>query len=218
MSSSYGSLWPGVPASANVVKSQNVYNTATTPLTVIGSGGGGGGPVPENLVVSTLSAFALSNISSINNAPYNGGGGSYPANALFSSITMADYTSGGGDAGIINMTNEDNTGYGSKIIFQHDSGAVNSTWLGYESSTSSLRIVSYLADNVANGNLYVERLQGVSSLNAYPIPSYPMAINASTLSLNVQTTDFTNNALVNVSTINGTNWSALVSTVAGLPR
>jgi len=45
-----------------------------------------------------------------------------------------------------------------------------------------------------------------------------MAINASTLSLNVQTTDFTNNALVNVSSINGTNWAALVSTVAGLPR
>jgi hypothetical protein len=39
MSSSYGSLWPGVPASANIVKSQDVYATATTPLTVIGSGG-----------------------------------------------------------------------------------------------------------------------------------------------------------------------------------
>ena len=151
MSSSYGSLWPGVPASANVVKSQNVYNTATTPLTVIGSGGGG----------------------------------SYPANAVFNSIEFVD---------------------------------ANTSTLVLQPYEDSLKLTSRRYHSPANGKFYVENIVGISSLDAYRIPSYPMAINASTLSLNVQTTDFTNNALVNVSTINGTNWSALVSTVAGLPR
>ena len=66
------------------VESQDVYLNAGTTISAVG--GGGGGPVPENLVVSTLSAFALSNISSINNVPYTGGG-TVSANLVVSTLT-----------------------------------------------------------------------------------------------------------------------------------
>ena len=46
MSSSWGSLWPGLPASANVIQSNDVYVSDTTPLTVIG----GGSQQPSTLV------------------------------------------------------------------------------------------------------------------------------------------------------------------------
>jgi len=67
------------------VNSQDVFVNLNTPLTVI-SGGGGGGPVPSNLEVSTLSAFGLLNISSINGVPYVGAG-NIPANLTVSSIS-----------------------------------------------------------------------------------------------------------------------------------
>jgi len=69
--------------SAGTVESNNVYLNATTPISVIGSGGG---PVSANLQVSTLSAFGLTNISSINGAAYTGAG-SVPANLTVSSIS-----------------------------------------------------------------------------------------------------------------------------------
>ena len=69
---------------SGTIQSNNVYLNATTPLTVIS--GGGGGSVPADLTVSTLSAFGLLNISSINGAPYVGAG-SIPANLVVSSIS-----------------------------------------------------------------------------------------------------------------------------------
>lgn len=69
--------------SAGTVESNNVYLNATTPISVVGSGGG---TVPTNLQVSTLSAPALLNISSINGAAYTGAG-SVPANLTVSSIS-----------------------------------------------------------------------------------------------------------------------------------
>jgi hypothetical protein len=68
---------------SGTVESNNVYLNSTTPISVIGSGGG---PVPANLQVSTLSAFGLTNISSINGAAYTGAG-SVPANLTVSSIS-----------------------------------------------------------------------------------------------------------------------------------
>jgi hypothetical protein len=70
------------------VASQDVYLNLNTPVSVIGSGGGGS--VPANLVVSTLSAFGLTNISSINGTAYTGSAG-VPANLVVSTIS----TSGG---------------------------------------------------------------------------------------------------------------------------
>lgn len=69
---------------SGTIQSNNVYLNGTTPLTVIS--GGGGGSVPADLTVSTLSAFGLLNISSINGAPYVGAG-SIPANLTVSSIS-----------------------------------------------------------------------------------------------------------------------------------
>ena len=69
---------------SGTIQSNNVYLNETTPISVIGSGGGG--PVPANLQVSTLSAFGLTNISSINGAAYTGAG-SVPANLTVSSIS-----------------------------------------------------------------------------------------------------------------------------------
>jgi hypothetical protein len=70
---------------AGIVNSQDVFAAPNAPISVVG-GGGGGGPVPANLEVSTLSAFGLLNISSINGAPYVGAG-SIPANLTVSSIS-----------------------------------------------------------------------------------------------------------------------------------
>ena len=73
--------------------SQDLYAAAGTPLSVVGSGGGGGG-VPANPQVSTLSAFGITNLSSINGAPYvPGGGGSVPANLIVSTLTAASLVS-----------------------------------------------------------------------------------------------------------------------------
>lgn len=70
------------------VASQDVYLNLNTPVSVVGSGGGGS--VPANLAVSTLSAFGLTNISSINGVAYTGSAG-VPANLVVSTIS----TSGG---------------------------------------------------------------------------------------------------------------------------
>jgi len=87
---------------SGTVQSNNVFLNATNTISAVGSGGAS----TPNLDVSTLSAFALLNISSINGAPYVGAGG-VPANLTVSSIsTLAlnnissingvSYTGGGG--------------------------------------------------------------------------------------------------------------------------
>lgn len=68
---------------SGTVQSNNVYLNATNTISVVGAGGGA---VSPNLEVSTLSAFALTNISSINGAVYTGAG-SVPANLTLSSLS-----------------------------------------------------------------------------------------------------------------------------------
>jgi hypothetical protein len=84
---------------AGVVQSQDTYVAPGVPLSVIG----GGGSIPENLMVSTLSALSISNISSINGVPY---GGAALANANFSSISSFAIA-----ASSINATNIDDIPY-----------------------------------------------------------------------------------------------------------
>jgi hypothetical protein len=67
---------------SGTVQSNNVFLNATNTISAVGSGGAS----TPNLDVSTLSAFALLNISSINGAPYVGAGG-VPANLTVSSIS-----------------------------------------------------------------------------------------------------------------------------------
>lgn len=61
--------------------SQDLYAASGVPLTVVGGGGGGG----SNLVVSTISALGITNLSSINGQPYEPG--TLPANAAFQSVS-----------------------------------------------------------------------------------------------------------------------------------
>jgi len=75
------------------VASQDVYLNLNTPVSVVGSGGGGS--VPANLAVSTLSAFGLTNISSINGVAYTGSAG-VPANLVVSTISTASSAAFGG--------------------------------------------------------------------------------------------------------------------------
>lgn len=67
---------------SGTVQSNNVFLNATNTISAVGSGGAS----TPNLDVSTLSAFALLNISSINGVPYVGAGG-VPANLTVSSIS-----------------------------------------------------------------------------------------------------------------------------------
>ena len=55
---------------SGVVQSQDTYVTQGILLTGIGAGGGGGSNVPANIVVSTISAIGISNVSSINGNAY----------------------------------------------------------------------------------------------------------------------------------------------------
>ena len=88
------------------VASQDVYLNLNTPVSVVGSGGGGS--VPANLVVSTLSAFGLTNISSINGAAYTGAGG-VPANLVISTISTAGGASFAGQVYMPNRVNLNST-------------------------------------------------------------------------------------------------------------
>ena len=67
---------------SGVVQSQDTYVARNVPLTVIGAGGGGSN-IPANPQVSTLSVFGLSNLSSVNGAPYV----APSANPAFSTIS-----------------------------------------------------------------------------------------------------------------------------------
>jgi hypothetical protein len=67
---------------SGVVQSQDTYAARNVPLTVIGAGGGGSN-IPANLQVSTLSVLGLSNLSSVNGAPYV----APSANPAFSTIS-----------------------------------------------------------------------------------------------------------------------------------
>jgi hypothetical protein len=71
-------------SNAGVVNSQDVFAAPGVPISVVAAGGGGA--LPANPQVSTLSALGLSNISSINGAPYVGAGG-VPANLVLSSLS-----------------------------------------------------------------------------------------------------------------------------------
>ena len=55
---------------SGVVQSQDTFVAPGVALTVIGAGGGGGSNVPANIVVSTISAIGISNVSSINGNAY----------------------------------------------------------------------------------------------------------------------------------------------------
>jgi hypothetical protein len=67
---------------SGVVQSQDTYVARNVPLTVIGAGGGGSN-IPANLQVSTVSVLGLSNLSSVNGAPYV----APSANPAFSTIS-----------------------------------------------------------------------------------------------------------------------------------
>ena len=55
---------------SGVVNSQDTYAAPGVALTVVGTGGGAGSNVPANIVVSTISALGVLNVSSINGNAY----------------------------------------------------------------------------------------------------------------------------------------------------
>lgn len=163
------------------IASQDVYLNLMTPTSVIGSGGGGA--VPSNLVVSTLSAFGLSNISSINGVAYTGSG-AVPANLVVSSITNAGTMSTTGAATFGNVINVAPT-FGVNLGFCGITGGV---------SGSTMSISAPLAD---------------SKLNLV-CQSTIMSASAS------QPCQVSINGNLGVSSINGTSWTYITSTLAGL--
>ena len=161
------------------VASQDVYLNLNTPVSVVGSGGGGS--VPANLVVSTLSAFGLTNISSINGAAYTGAGG-VPANLVISTISTAGGASFAGQVYMPNRVNLNST-------FMQSGGATFQD-LNIDAPFGNLRSVAIstglnLAIDVPYGNL---RLMGTSTTMTGP--------GTSTCAVNMD-------GNLNVSSING---------------
>lgn len=150
------------------IQSQDVFLNATNTVSVVASGGGGS--VPENLVVSTLSALALTNISSVNGTPYGGGGGPVPANLVVSTLTAANGISTlgglsiGGDARLV-ADYKINWGFSSFIT------ALNATNLRLSSEFGSIQLYSpsTIMSNTngptqvaINGNLNVSSINGAN--------------------------------------------------------
>jgi hypothetical protein len=172
-----------------------VYANVVDPLTVIGSGGGGGA-VPANLVVSTL--------------------------------TVAGASVGGGTAGIIVNTNPNSSSSSLPILFNSagqdnvNSGqlAIGKTyWPGVTGETVrgfavyAFSTASGSFQPVCCGDLYVNNSDGGGDGTG----RITYVDNLSTLLLTAAgaTGNVTISSAV-VSSINGTNWPALVSTVIGL--
>jgi hypothetical protein len=188
--SSYGAKWPPYPAGPLYVDSQDVYANPEAPLTVIGSGGGGG-VVPADLNVSTLKVAG-----------------------------------NGQQLGITMLTNPSLSGQSVQILFNNagqddvDSGQLAMSkdyWPGVNGST--IRGLGVFANStifgsyqpVCCGDLYVNNSDGGgdgTGLLTYVDAVSSLSLTAAGGGVSISS--------INTSTINGTNWSALVSTVIGL--
>jgi len=196
MSSSYGAKWPPYPAGPLYVDSQDVYANPETPLTVIGSGGAGPTPTDPNLVVSTL--------------------------------TVGGASVGGGTAGIIVDTNPNSSSSSLPILFNSagqdnvNSGqlAIGKTyWPGVTGETVrglavyAFSTVSGSFQPVCCGDLYVNNSDGGGDGTGRI--TYVDALSTMSLTAAGATGNVTISSCV-TSSINGTSWTALLSTVVGL--
>jgi hypothetical protein len=134
---------------AGIVNSQDVFAAPNAPISVLG---GGGGSVPANLTVSTLSAFGLLNISSINGAPYVGAG-SIPANLTVSSLSTLALNS------ISSINGVAYTGAGN-VPSNLTVSSISSLALN---SVSSINGVAYTGAGNVPANLVVSSLTAASS-------------------------------------------------------
>jgi len=193
MSSSYGTNFPPLPAFKSVIASNNVYANVVDPLTVIGSGGGA---VPANLNVSSLYVAGQ----------YIAGG--------YTGLTMATSPGSGGLSLpiLFNTAGQDNVNSGQlQILKTYWPGVNGETVRGLGVSAFSTVFGSF--QPLCCGDLYVNNSDGTGDGTGRI--TYVDALSTMCLTASGATGNVTISSAV-VSTINGTNWPALVSTVIGL--
>jgi len=196
MSSSYGAKWPPYPAGPLYVDSQDVYANPETPLTVIGSGGAGPTPTDPNLVVSSLYVAGQ----------YIAGG--------YTGLTMATIPGnpGGSLPILLNSVGQDNISSGQLSISKvYWPGINGETVRGLGVNGFSTVFGSF--QPICCGDLYVNNGDGIGDGTGRI--TYVDALSTMSLTAAGATGNVTISSAV-VSTINGTNWPALVSTVIGL--
>jgi hypothetical protein len=146
-----------------------VYLNLNTPVSVVASGGGG--TVPSNLVVSTLSAFGLTNISSINGTAYTGAG-AVPANLVISTISTAGGASFAGQVYAPNRVNLGSTfiqsGGGTLVNLVIDVPYGNLRLLGASTTMTGPGTSTCLV--TMDGNLNVSSING-AAVGAAAVPA-----------------------------------------------
>ena len=185
------------------VASQDVYLNLNTPVSVVGSGGGGS--VPANLVVSTLSAFGLTNISSINGAAYTGAGG-VPANLVISTISTAGGASFAGQVYVPGRVN-----FNSTFIQSGGAAGVN---LAIDVPYGNLRLMGTSTTMTGPGTstcaVNMDGNLNVSSING-------AAVGAASIPANLVVSTLT--AATNVAVVGNFNLPALqVAGASGTPE
>lgn len=193
MSSSYGTNFPPLPAFKSVIASNNVYANVVDPLTVIGSGGGA---VPANLAVSTLTVAG---------ALVSGGYGGVTIDTnpslSYASAPIVFNSAGqdNGDAGQLQIKKTGWRGINSENIFGLGVSAFSTVFGSYQP--------------LCCGDLYVNNSDGGGDGSGRI--TYVDAVSTMSLTAAGATGNVTISSCV-TSTINGTSWPALVSTVIGL--
>jgi hypothetical protein len=195
MSSSYGTNFPPLPAFKSVIASNNVYANVIDPLTVIGSGGGGSA-VPANLNVSTL--FVAGAV-----IPDGTVGMTIDTNFNFTSLSLPI---------LFNSVGQDNVSSGQLSIRKTFwPGITGETVTGLGVGAFSTVLGSF--QPVCCGDLYVNNGDGGGDGTGRI--TYVDALSTLSLTAAGATGNVTISSCV-TSTINGTSWPALVSTVIGL--
>ena len=185
--------WPPLPAFTKVIASQDVYANVAEPLTVVGSGGGG--TVSPNLAVSTL-------------------------------IVAGGSISGGYNIGVQINTDPRNSVQSLQILF-NNAGADNvnsgqlaiskAYWPDQNASTifglgiSAFSTVYGSFQPLCCGDLYINNSD--STGNGTGSIKYVDAVSSMSLTAAGGSVSISS---LNVSTVNGTSFDALVSTVIGL--
>ena len=192
MSSSYGTNFPPLPAFKSVIASNNVYANVVDPLTVIGSGGGA---VPANLAVSTLTVAG---------APVSGGYGGVTIDTnpdlSYASVPI-----------VFNSAGQDNVDAGQLQIRKTGWGGINSENI-FGLGVTAFSTVSGSYQPLCCGDLYVNNSDGTGDGTGRI--TYVDAVSTLSLTAAGPTGNVTISSIV-TSTINGTSWPALVSTVNG---
>jgi hypothetical protein len=236
------SLYPENPAGqVYQVTSQDTFASAGAPLSVVGSGGGGPVVIPENLVVSTLTAadfvstVALEGVSTINGAPYATGGG-VPANLVVSTLTAADTVTAallvvngpaekaievGTDTGLggssqyiaFNSAGQDTQDAGQLAIFKSETSSVSNPGgaAGLAIFALSTNLSAY--QPVACSDIYI--LDSSADNSDGRLAFALEAKNTPVSSLNIQAPNVHFSSLIGISSINGVNWAVLSTLAAG---